>query len=131
VSARKALHPIAISKGIGRYLEELEQGRNGTSAITLGPGWRTSDPDEIEARANELVVEMAQEPSVIKRLKMTQRARDLLDHADRLRGEPDEDARAFFIEHAAAWAEANGISYGAFRDMGVPAAVLKEAGISR
>lgn len=36
-----------------------------------------------------------------------------------------------FIGVAAAWSEENGITYPAWREIGVPAAVLKEAGIPR
>lgn len=39
------------------------------------------------------------------------------------------DAKEFFIAHAAEFAERKGIGAMAFRSMGVPAAVLKEAGI--
>jgi hypothetical protein len=37
--------------------------------------------------------------------------------------------RRGFIEHAKAWAEAEGITAGAFEQMGVPPEVLREAGI--
>lgn len=127
-----------VSRGIGRYLNEVEAGVvNGKLVVNLGaignglPG-QTSDPNEVE-RAIAIVKESAREGSAVQRLKRHQRVFTLTRELEALRAanESNGDAQAFFIEHAKAWAEANGIGYAAFRTMGVPVDVLSEAGITR
>ena len=46
-------------------------------------------------------------------------------------GRPRPPSRATFVKTAAKYAERKGISYAAWRELGVPADVLKKAGISR
>jgi hypothetical protein len=114
-----------ISKGIGRYLDELDAG---ALSVHLGPRrGLTRDPDEIDEYAEKIEAELAETTSSIKRLRLRQKVIDLRGVADALR---QSTGPAFFVEHAADWADANGISYAAFRDLGVPADVLREAGIS-
>ena len=50
------------------------------------------------------------------------------------RAEASEDLatlEAAFVEHAGSYSERKGISYAAWREAGVPADVLRRAGISR
>jgi hypothetical protein len=69
---------------------------------------------------------------VVKRLSLVQERLDLLDELDRL-GEQEDigAAEAEFVAVAASYGERKGISYSAWREVGVPAAVLRSAGISR
>jgi hypothetical protein len=68
----------------------------------------------------------------VKRLELIQRRLDL---EDRLAGEQDlpdlETREAEFVAVAADYASRKGITYTAFRELGVPASVLKQAGIPR
>ena len=68
------------------------------------------------------------------RLELLQRRRDLQDEVERLEQDGGVDLDALkdgFVRHGREYAEHKGISYQTFRDFGVPAAVLKEAGIPR
>jgi hypothetical protein len=68
----------------------------------------------------------------VKRLELIQRRLDL---EDRLAGEQDlpdlETLEAAFAAVAADYASRKGITYTAFRELGVPASALKQAGIPR
>jgi len=133
--------PYQITRGIGAYLDELEAGTvNGKRFVVLGqfdrelgiPN-RTDDPEVVE-QAIAIINERAREATTsVVRLKRTQRALTLQRELDELIAAQSSngEAEAFFVEHALAWATDNGISYGAFRAMGVPAPVLKDAGITR
>ena len=68
----------------------------------------------------------------LKRLQLTQERLDLIDElANMDRGVDISELEAEFTKVAKGYAERKGISYAAFRQTGVPAAVLKKAGISR
>lgn len=85
----------------------------------------TKTPDEIQA-------EIDAEPDPAKRLDLIQKR---LDVEERLAAENDSvDLDALekdFVGSIKPYAERKGISYTALREAGVPAAVLKEAGIAR
>jgi hypothetical protein len=66
------------------------------------------------------------------RLSLIQERLDLKDELRRLDTAVDlTDVEAEFVAAAKAYGERKGISYQAWREIGVPAAVLKSAGISR
>ena len=68
------------------------------------------------------------------RVELLQRRRDLQDEVERLEQDGGVDLDTLkegFIRHGREYAERKGISYQTFREFGVPAAVLKEAGIPR
>lgn len=82
-------------------------------------------PDELQQRIDS-------EPDPAKRLELTQKR----INAEARAAADDEvlDLEALeqrFIEVAKTYAERKGISYTAFRELGVPASVLKDAGIPR
>jgi hypothetical protein len=131
----------AQSKAVGSYLESLaeqsETRRNGgrrARGANLGrlkgfPNW-SDDPDTIDAAADAIAANGDEVASYVAALRLQQRALDLHAVADELRGGSGPGAiEAAFIEVAGAWAAEHGISYAAFRAMGVPAAVLREAGV--
>ena len=68
----------------------------------------------------------------LRRLKLIQERRDLSAERDTL-GAPVDMARleACFVEVAASYSARQGISYQSWREVGVPAAVLARAGITR
>ena len=66
------------------------------------------------------------------RLELVQEKIDLQRQLENLGGDVDLSAlEADFIAAARPYAERKGISYAAFRAVGVPAATLKAAGVSR
>ena len=91
------------------------------------PGRRpTLTPQEIQQR-------LEAEPDPAKRLELIQRR---LDAQERLAAadsdEPDvETLEKAFIKVAQGYAQRKRMSYTAFRELGVPAAALKQAGIAR
>lgn len=71
----------------------------------------------------------------VGRVLAEQQARDLTAQINRLAAEGNgvsiKDAEAAFVKVAPRFSKARNISYGAWRDAGVSAAVLKKAGINR
>ena len=111
------------SRAIAAYLGALE-----THKPKRG---RKRTPDSIEKRL--VVIDKQLESSnPIKRLSLIQERLDLLNEKETMEGNVDlssfEDE---FVEAAAGYSERKGISYAAWRELGVPPAVLKRAGISR
>jgi len=129
------------SRAIGSYLEQLdvesEQRANGhrsSRGAYLGrlagfPNW-SHDPDEIERAADAIAERALEVPSYVKALELQQRVLELREIATELREGDHDRLEQEFVAVAAAWASERGISYAAFRVMGVPARVLKAAGIS-
>ena len=68
----------------------------------------------------------------IKRLSLIQERLDLLSEKETMEGNVDLSAfEDEFVSAAKGYSERKGISYAAWRELGVPPAVLKRAGISR
>ena len=126
----------AATVAIGNYLDELAQGGKFAGSVSLGAlaGFptHTDDPAVVDEAANAIEARADEATSRIVELKLRQRVANLRTEAQALRDvETGEDAEAQFIAVGASWAEQNGITYEVFREMGVPARVLKEAGIAR
>jgi hypothetical protein len=69
-----------------------------------------------------------------QRLLLIQQRFDLKAELDQLKRESSEDLGALesaFVKVASAYSERKGISYAAWREAGVPAVVLRQAGIGR
>ena len=122
-------HKAALAEGrsqgraVRLYLEALEankpkRGRKRTS-------------ESVQRRLDKIATELPT-ADPLKRLQLTQEQLDL--EAELAVGETKVDLDALekgFVASAASYASRKGISYGAFRSVGVPAAVLRSAGISR
>lgn len=130
---------IRETKKIGVYLEQCRTRPTGRDRAVIAIGGLkgfpafTDDPDIIERAANALESRLPTMPGAVKALRTQQRILDLRDAAEKMRERTNGDGttpRDVFVEHGAAWAEKYGIGYRAFRSMGVPAKVLKAAGIS-
>jgi hypothetical protein len=108
---------------VRRYLEAI-----GTSRGRRG---RRRTPDSIRKRLGTIETALA-DAGALQRLQLVQERLDLTDELASLEAKPDlqplEDA---FVEAAKAYGEAKGISYTAWRELGVPAEVLKRAGIAQ
>lgn len=119
-------HKAALAEGRGQgkavrdYLAALEAESNKPRGRTP-----SQTPDEIQSQ-----IDAERDP--VKRLDLIQKR---LDVEERLAAESQStDLAALESEFVAAikpYAERKGISYTALREAGVPAAVLKEAGVAR
>lgn len=120
---------------VADYLNECREASFGGGGVSLGAlkGFpaKTSDPEVVDRAADYYANTVIPNAStVVQELKARQRLMDLRYHAERLRYLANgQSSRKEFVKVAAEWAADNGITYAAFRDMGVSAAVLREAGI--
>jgi|SRR5215467_13010750 len=142
-----ALPPMTITKAISRFLDSVrvrdDNGRRPrrSGVIVLGAlqGFpqATQDPDVIDQAVVALTAKIADARSAVAELELRQRIRDLQEASSRIRAggpvdEADED-RQIFIVYGAGWAASRKfpITYETFREMGVPADVLRDAAIPR
>ena len=113
----------AEGRAVRAYLEALESNRPKRG--------RKRTKESITARL-ETLAEQLEGADPLKRLQIAQEELDLTDELARVdQGTDIGDLEAEFIKVAPSYAERKGISYGAFREVGVPASVLKAAGITR
>lgn len=122
-------HKAALAEGrsqgraVRLYLEALEANKPKRG--------RKRTTESIQKRLDAVSVEL-ETADPLKRLQLTQEQLDL--EAELAAGETTVDLSALekdFVAAAADYAGRKGISYSAFRSVGVPAAVLRAAGISR
>ena len=118
---------LAVGRTQGRavrnYLNALE-------ATKTRPG-RKRTPESIKARLG-VIAEQLESAEPLKRLQLTQEQLDLQAKLDAKEATIDlAPLEKAFIESAAGYTRSKGISYSAFRSVGVPAEVLRAAGISR
>ncbi len=122
-------HKAALSRGrlegrtVREYLDSLR-----TNKPKRG---RKRTPESISKRLAAIEDEL-QTADALTELKLVQERRNLQDELQSKRAAVDmsavEDA---FVKVAKDYGERQGISYSAWREVGVDAAVLKRAGISR
>jgi hypothetical protein len=122
-------HKAALAEGrnqgraVRRYLEALEahkpkRGRKRTS-------------DSIQKRLGRIEVELGN-ADALKRLQLIQERLDLQAELETAETKVDlTELEKGFVDAAAAYSSRKGISYAAWRELGVDASVLKRAGISR
>lgn len=89
-------------------------------------------PEKLRERIETTRQAIAEEDDPARRVELIQQRIDdeqrLEDHVE----QPDmEDLEKGFVKAAAEYSERKGISYTAWRELGVPAAVLKRAGVPR
>jgi hypothetical protein len=125
-------HKEAISQG----RQEVENIRPYLDALraTSGPKprGRKANPEKRLAEV-DAALEGASSDDVMRVLVLRQERRDLLEKlAASAINELDLEALAAnFVKFAAAYSERKGIAYPVWREMGVPIAMLKEAGITK
>lgn len=113
----------AQSRALAPYLEALETHRPKRG--------RKRTPESIDRRLAAIREEL-RFGKQIKRVALLQERRDLI--AERQRLDKKVDLTAYeeaFVATAKSYSERRGITYEAWRELGVPASVLKRAGISR
>jgi hypothetical protein len=108
---------------VGKYLEAISAGK--------GKRGRKRTPESINMQITKIDREIADAPA-IRRLELTQKRNDLVSERDRLAARVDLVAlEQDFVKIAKSYSKRTGINYAAFRSVGVPADVLKRAGVTR
>ena len=123
-------HKEALAEGrnhariVGRYLEALEANKPKRG--------RKRTADTVKKRLAVVVVEV-KEATGLARLNLLQERRDLeVELASMQAGTPDlGDLEKEFAKVAKDYSAKKHISYGAWREFGVPPEILKKAGITR
>ena len=110
------------SRAIKRYLEALAARRPG----------RPVTPESIRARIDRIDARLATETDPLKLVELHQSRIDAEAALANAAAAADiEELEAGFIANVVPYSERKGISYAAWREVGVPASVLKQAGMSR
>ena len=92
---------------------------------------RKRTPDSISKRLAAIEEELA-EADALTELRLVQERRDLTAELAAMGQNVDvADVEEAFVKAAASYSRRQGISYSSWRDVGVPASVLRRAGISR
>lgn len=113
----------AESRTVRAYLEALESSRPKRG--------RKRTEESINTRLEKIEAEL-ETADPMKRLQLVQERMDLEQEKESMGNGIDLSAlEAEFVSVAKDYAARKGISYAAFRELGVPASVLKSAGISR
>jgi hypothetical protein len=118
---------LAVGRAEGRavraYLEALDSSR--------AKRGRRRTVESIGSRLETIAAEL-ETADPLKKLHLTQEELDLSDELARLDQGVDLSAlEAEFVKVGSSYADRKGFTYAAFRQIGVPASVLKQAGIAR
>jgi hypothetical protein len=125
---------MAMSK---EHKAALAQGRLEARSVkaylgSLGPKkrGRPVTKDSLQAKISDIDSKLKAEPNPLRRLDLMQ-SRAEAEQALGVTGDgPDhEELVSGFVQHAKAYSERKGISYATWRQFGVPADVLRRAGI--
>ena len=112
-----------LGRGVKNYLEALESNRPRRG--------RQRTPDSIKKRLGTIRGQLADSPP-LQRLQLVQEELDLEQELERLQAKVDlSGLEAEFVRVAKPYSERKGISYAAWRELGVAPEVLKKAGITR
>jgi hypothetical protein len=122
-------HKAALAEGrrqgraVRDYLEALEQHKPKRG--------RKRTAESMKAQLVKIEQQLV-EADPIKRLQLIQDRMDVQNELESSENKADLDGlEAEFVQAAKGYSERKGISYAAWRELGVEAAVLKKAGISR
>lgn len=122
-------HKAALAKGRteGRIVREYLEGLRATKPKR----GRKRTPETVAAQLAEIDATIG-DASPMDELLMIQKRRDLSAELDAMSNTIDMDAlEEAFVGAAKSYSDSKKISYASWRDVGVDAAVLKRAGISR
>jgi hypothetical protein len=127
-----AEHKAALAQGreagrvVRAYLEALEANRPRRGRqVTL---------ESLQERLDTTNEQVNAEEDPLRRLLLVQQALDLEAEIDRRGGQDGVDLAAAerqFVKYAKRYSDSKGISYSAWREIGVAPSVLKAAGITR
>lgn len=122
-------HKAALAKGraqtraVKGYLEALETTARRGPKIT---------PEKLNDRISETKQAIEAESDPVRRLELIQRRMDDEDRLAELEESPDIEAlEQEFTAVAKEYSERRGITWSAWRELGVPAATLRNAGVPR
>ncbi len=122
-------HKAALAKGreqgraVREYLAALSEEKK--------PGRKVA-PETLAQKITQVQEQIASEPDPAKRVEHIQKRLDLEAQQADASGPVDLEAlEQDFISAAKEYSERKGITYSAWREAGVPAAVLKAAGVPR
>jgi hypothetical protein len=122
-------HKAALAEGrsegraVKAYLEALEQNRPRRG--------RKRTPDSVKKRLAAIDASLA-DASALARLQLVQERMDLQKELESLGQKVDlTKLESEFVKTAKKYSERKGISYAAWRELGVSADTLKKAGVSR
>lgn len=131
----------ASSRMSDRHKAALAAGRDEGRAVrnyleVIGRPKRPGRKRTVDTITRQIVEVDAKLPSsdAGQRLLLIQQRFDLKSELAQLKAESNEDLDALesaFVKVAATYSERKGISYGAWREAGVPATVLRQAGLTR
>ncbi len=112
-----------LGRAVRRYLDALDQNRPRRG--------RKRTPESIERRLDAISAQL-DSATPLQRLQLVQERLDLTAELDQLDAKIDLSAlERDFAKVAKDYAQRKGISYAAWRELGVPPDVLKKAGIGR
>jgi hypothetical protein len=120
-------HKAALARGrreaaaIKRYLEALERRRPGRP-ITVA---------SLQAKLDQVNRQIGEETDPLKRVDLVQTRIDTGQRIESFEEVDYSSLEAGFAKYGAGYSDRKGISYSAWREIGVPAAVLRQAGIPR
>ena len=129
MAAMSKAHKQALAKGrnqarvVRDYLQALDRTKK------RGP---KPDKKSLTKRLNDLEGQIGSEDDPAKRLELVQKRIDLEERLADIDNKPAaEQLEKEFVKVAAEYGERKGISYSAWREIGVPASVLKQAEVKR
>lgn len=89
-------------------------------------------PEKLRERISSTREAIANEDDPARRVELIQQRINDEERLESLEDQPDMEAlEAAFVDAAAEYSERKGITYSAWRELGVPAAVLRKAGVPR
>lgn len=110
----------AEARAIKGYLKTLEARRPG----------RPVTRESLKKRLERVSEQIEAESDPLKTLELTQKRLDIEEALNGIESSTDRvELEKGFVEHARSYSERKGISYTAWRELGVPASVLRSAGI--
>ena len=111
------------SKAIKAYLEALDAPKRRGRPVTA---------ESLQLKIADLDGKIRDEPDPLRRVELIQARLDTEEAVAGFEATENIDAlEAGFVEYGNGYSERKGISYAAWREVGVPAPVLKQAGIKR
>ena len=113
----------AENRAVSAYLQAIE-------SIQPRPGRRPTK-DSMQKQLDEIAATF-DSATPLKRIQLIQRRMELEKALETIDDEMDiTDLQDEFVQMVGAYSKRKGISYAAWREMGVPVAVLKQGGITR
>ncbi len=122
-------HKAALAKGRAQARAVKEYLRARETESKRGP---KLTPEKLRKRIEDLKQSIEDEADPTRRLELIQQRMDDEERLSGIEETPDMDQlESDFVDVAKEYSDRKGISYSAWRELGVPAAVLKRAGVPR